>query len=138
MPLEDVSFLSKYCKLKNVILKKKQGERSSRPEVSCTRGVLKKFVKFTGKNLCWSLFFNKVTSLSLQVYRKQISVHVFSCKFCEIFKDAYFVEHLRTAASEGDSPNIFDFIDKLLSLVTAPRIWQSHPIWTSGFFCRCN
>ena len=109
-----------------------------RPEVSCTRGVLKKFVKFTGKNLCWSLFFNKVTSLSLQVYRKQISVHVFSCKFCEIFKDAYFVEHLRTAASEGDSPNIFDFIDKLLSLVTAPRIWQSHPIWTSGFFCRCN
>ena len=25
---------------------------------------------------------------------------MFSCKFCEIFKNTYFVEHLQTAASE--------------------------------------
>ena len=34
--------------------------RRSRPEVYCKKGVLRNFVKLTGKYLCWSLFFNKV------------------------------------------------------------------------------
>ena len=34
--------------------------RSSRPEVSCKKGVLKHIAKFTGKLLCRSLFFHKV------------------------------------------------------------------------------
>ena len=34
--------------------------RSSRPEVSCKKGVLTNVAKFTGKQLCQSLFFNKV------------------------------------------------------------------------------
>ena len=38
-------------------------ERSSRPEVFCTKGVLKNFAKFTGKRLCQSLFFNEATDL---------------------------------------------------------------------------
>ena len=33
--------------------------RSSRPEVFCKKGVLRNVVKFTGKHLCQSLFFNK-------------------------------------------------------------------------------
>ena len=37
--------------------------RSSRPEVFCKKGVLRNFVKFTGKDLCQSLFFNKVAGL---------------------------------------------------------------------------
>ena len=37
--------------------------RSSRPEVLCEKGVLKHFLQFTGRNLCQSLFFNKVASL---------------------------------------------------------------------------
>ena len=37
--------------------------RSSRPEVFCKNGVLRNFVKFTGKHLCQSLFFKKVTGL---------------------------------------------------------------------------
>ena len=37
---------------------KKHG--SSRPEVSCKKGVLTNVAKFTGKQLCQSLFFNKV------------------------------------------------------------------------------
>ena len=35
--------------------------RSSRPEVFCQKGVLRNFAKFTGKHLCQSLFFNKIT-----------------------------------------------------------------------------
>ena len=37
--------------------------RSSRQEVFCEKGVLRNFTKFTGKQLCQSLFFNKVTGL---------------------------------------------------------------------------
>ena len=41
------------------------------PEMFYKKGVLKNFVKFTGKHLCQILFFNKVTSLSLQRYEKR-------------------------------------------------------------------
>ena len=35
-------------------------DRSSRPEVFCKKGVLRNFAKFTGKQLCQSLLFNKL------------------------------------------------------------------------------
>ena len=37
------------------------GFRSSRPDVFCKKDVPKNFAKFTGRNLCHSLTFNKVT-----------------------------------------------------------------------------
>ena len=33
--------------------------------------------------------------------KNETPVHVFSCQFCKIFKNTYFVEHLRTAVSEN-------------------------------------
>ena len=67
--------------------------RSSRPEVFCKKGVLRFFPKFTGKHLCQSLFFNKVV-------KKETLAQVFSCEFCEISKNTFSTEHLRTTASE--------------------------------------
>ena len=46
--------------------------------------------KFTGKHLCWSLFFKNVAG--------KPSAQVFLCEFCENFKKVYFAEHLQTAA----------------------------------------
>ena len=57
--------------------------RSSRPEVFCKKGALKNMAKFTGKRHCRSLFFNRVAGLK----------QVFSCEFCEVFKDTFFIEH---------------------------------------------
>ena len=34
--------------------------------------------------MCQSLFFKKVAGLSLQFYKKETLVHVFSCEFCKI------------------------------------------------------
>ena len=42
---------------------RKVKDTSSRPEVFCEDGVLENFIKFTGKHLCQSLFFNKVANL---------------------------------------------------------------------------
>ena len=38
--------------------------RSSRPEILCQKDVLRNFAKFTGKQLCQILFFNKIAGLS--------------------------------------------------------------------------
>ena len=43
-------------------------DRSGHRECSVTKGVLRKFAKFTRKHLGQSLFFNKVAGLSLQLY----------------------------------------------------------------------
>ena len=53
---------------------------SSRPEVFCEKGVRKKLTKFKGKHLCQNLFFDKAGGLA----------QVFSCEFCETFKNTLF------------------------------------------------
>ena len=57
-----------------------QNDRSSRFEMFCRKCVLRNFAKFTEKHLCQSLFLNKVEALA----------QVFSCEFCEIFKNTFF------------------------------------------------
>ena len=49
--------------------------RSSHPEVFCQKGVLKNLEKFTGKHLCWSLFFNKVAGGKPETYLKMRLKH---------------------------------------------------------------
>ena len=57
---------------------------------SVKKGVLRNFAKFTGKDLCQSLFFNK----------KETLAQVFSCEFCDIFKNTFFHKTPLVAASE--------------------------------------
>ena len=45
------------------MIRKFQIFRSSHPEVFCEKGVLRNFAKFTGKQLCQSLFFNNIAGL---------------------------------------------------------------------------
>ena len=62
---------------------------------SAGEGVLRNFAKFLGKHLCQSFFFEKVAGLR----KKETLTRVFSCEFCEIFKNTFFTEHLWTTAS---------------------------------------
>ena len=63
---------------KNYIVTSKYNEQ----KVFHKKAILKNFVIFTGKHLCWNFFFNKKETR-------------------EIFKNTYFEEHLQTAASES-------------------------------------
>ena len=54
----------------------RQTNKSSHWRCSVKRGVLRNFAKFTGKNMCQSLLFNKVAT----------PAQVFSCEFCEILR----------------------------------------------------
>ena len=67
------------------------------------KGFLENFTKFTGKYLCQSLFFDKVAGMrpaTCNFIKKETPAHVFSYKFCEIFKNTFFYGIPSVAASE--------------------------------------
>ena len=58
--------------------------------------VLKNFAIFTGKNLCWSLFFNKVASLKTYNFiKKRLQHEYFHVNIAQLLRAASFMEHLR-------------------------------------------
>ena len=58
--------------------------------MSCKKVVFKNFVKLTGKNLFLFLFLQ-----AYNVIKKETPSQVFSCQFYDIFKNIFFIEHLR-------------------------------------------
>ena len=102
---------------------------------AATKGVLSKklFLKIpqnSKKNTCASLFSNKVAKNSysnfLNKVEKQILAQVFSCEFCEIFKNTFFTEHLWATISE-------------VLWIVQPQLRKRDVIWlqryTSKFRC---
>ena len=71
--------------------------RSSHPEVFCKKGVLRNFVKFTGKHLCQSLFSIKIQACNF--IKKEALALMFSCSFCEISQNTFFFRTAPVAAS---------------------------------------
>ena len=92
------------------------------------KGVLENFAKFTGKHLWLAKFLKtpllqntsgrlllaflcnvckigkihrKTLCLRLLFLKKATLTQVFSCKFCEIFKNTFFTEDVRVTASES-------------------------------------
>ena len=52
------------------------------------------------ENTCASLFLNKVAGATGNFIKKETLAQMFSCEFCEIFKNICFTENLWTTASE--------------------------------------
>ena len=64
--------------------------RSSCMEVFCKKGVLKNLEKFTGKQLCWSLFFNKVAGLmSVTLLKKSLKHWCFPVNFAKFLRTLF-------------------------------------------------
>ena len=60
-------------------------ERMNALQIKAAKVVLKNFAKFTGKQLCQSLFFNKVAGLNFSgLFQKQTLVQLFSFELCGI------------------------------------------------------
>ena len=69
------------------------------PEVLYEKGVLKNFAKLTGKHVSQSLSFNK--DVAWNFIKKENLAQMFSCEFCEIFKNTFLRKHLLETASTG-------------------------------------
>ena len=83
--------------------------RSSHQRCSMKKGVLRNFTKFTGKQLCQSLFFNKVAGLRPATLLKKRLWH--SCF------PVNFVKFLRTPFLQNTSGRLLPYISFYLSLV---------------------
>ena len=69
--------------------------KSSRPEVFCQKSILRNFVKFTGKHLCQSLFFNKVAALRpATLLKKRLRHRCFPLNFVKFLRTPFFIEQL--------------------------------------------
>ena len=61
----------------------------------CEKGVLRNFIKFTGKHLCQSLFFNKVAGLRWATLLKNKLWHrCFPVNFAKFLRTPFLTEHL--------------------------------------------
>ena len=61
--------------------------RSSHQRCSIKKGVLKNFAKFTGKHLCWRLFFDKVAGLRLpNLLKKRLQHRCFPVNFAKFLR----------------------------------------------------
>ena len=66
------------------------------PEVFCKKGVLWNFVKFTGKYLRQSLFFNKLAGLRpATLSKKRLWHRCFPVNFVKFLRTPFLTEHLR-------------------------------------------
>ena len=70
--------------------------RSTRPEMCCEKSVLRNFTKFTGKNLCQSLFFNIVARLMpATLLKKRLWHKCFPVNFAKFLRTPFLIEHSR-------------------------------------------
>ena len=73
---------------------------SSYLEMFYKKGVLQNFAKFTGRQLCKSLFFKNIVDSRTPI-KKVTPSQVFPCEFFKVFANTILVEQLGTAASEN-------------------------------------
>ena len=60
------------------------------PGVFYNKGVLRNFIKFTGKHLCQSLILIKLQGEAYNFIKKETLAQLFPCEFCEIYKNTSF------------------------------------------------
>ena len=73
-----------------------QKYKSSRSKIYLRIGVLKNFAIFTGRHLCWCLFFNEYAGLNACNFIKNRLQHkFFPVKFVKFLRTLFFTEHVR-------------------------------------------
>ena len=79
------------------------------------------------KHLRQSLFLNKVAGWGLHFIKKETLAQVLSWEFCEMFKNTFFLEHLRTSSSVPC--NVSKDIMKVSSIAHYLNVWNVLLVW---------
>ena len=120
-------FFQDFCGCKN---------RKQPPQVSTKKGVLGNFAKFTGKDLCQSLFFNKVAGLSTDTLLKKRLWHRSS--------PVDFAKYLITRFLQKSSGRVllknasFKWTCQFFHFISMSPCFQSNSlgeVYNSSFFC---
>ena len=112
--------------------------RSSRPEVFCTKGVLKHFANFTGKHLRQSLFFNKAADLRPATLLKNRPWHrCFSVNFAKFLRTPFFTEHLQCLLLKFISHHIKEMLYVNINLM-GNKPWSKYIFSCFWYWCWKN
>ena len=85
----------KPCNGLEVLHNDKVIDRSIQQRCSLRKGVLRNFVKFTGKHLCQSLFLNKVSGLRpATLLKKRLWHRCFPVNFVKFLRTPFSIEHI--------------------------------------------
>ena len=60
---------------------------------------------------------NSQENTHVRVLKRETLAQVFSCEFCEISKNTFFTEHLRTTASEVKQNEVFTIINRIFIFI---------------------
>ena len=89
--------------------------RSCRPEVFFEKVILKSFAKDTGKQLCQSLFLNKVAGLRTAILLiKRLGHRCFPVSFAKFLRTPFLIEHLWQLLLSTIHVFYFDFCKETL------------------------
>ena len=111
--------------------------RSSRQDVFCEKDVLRNFIKFTGKHLCQSLFFNKVANLRPATYQKRDWHRCFPVNFAKFHRTpflqntsgrllplyCFFIAITIFSLTTFSCPSVTFFNHDYLLIVTVLELW---------------
>ena len=76
-----------------LLVEKYKVQKHPQRKCSVKKCLLTNFTKFTGKHLCRSLFLIKLQDSACNFIKKETLTQVFSCEFCEISKNTFFLQN---------------------------------------------
>ena len=88
----------------------------------CKKGALRNFAKFTGKHLYQGLF----------LIKKETQTQVFSCEFCEISKNTFFLKKKVDTSAFTMSPKVLKI--NLTKIVSMSKMAFTKPFIFFNFF----
>ena len=97
------------------------------PEVFYEKGVLRNFIKFTGKHLSQSVFFNKVTDLGpATLFKKRLCHRCFPANFAKFIRTPFLQKTSDSLLMKDPQnyTNLLAFPDK------NPKTYNSHASFT--------
>ena len=98
--------------------------KSSRPELFCKKDILWNFAKFTGNDLCQSLFFNKVPGLRpATLLKKSLWHRGFPVNVAKFLRTPFFTEYLRWLLRKFLYWATCFFFNKHMNFRYQARVW---------------
>ena len=90
--------------------------RSRHRRCSIEEGALKDFTKFTGNTCARVSFLIKLLAKACNFIKKETLAQVFSCEFCEIFKNTFFTDYLQATPSVGSEIRPCDLLNMSITV----------------------
>ena len=101
--------------------------RTSRSQIFFKIAALKNFAILSRKTCVAEYLFNKVAGMKVCIFiKKETPAQLFSCEYCEIFKNTYFEEwQMRTTTSDR-SNDLFETVSQVFWNVNFLNVF--HPV----------